>query len=349
MTASQSESVSEAALAACKQVVTHVRRAPVQALLNDLRVSQHADGTPGRGGFGYYAAGMGGQFSGALALDALRAHLSATAGALPPITPDERALLLQIHRELASLNRECISDLAKSHPGIEEAVDPYGALPKGTFRPGELVGAVPCIFISDTARMRLVGAFRQSGLAEGIRSTPAAIAAAMKQSSLRKSVDELERLLRSTAIGKHSNELTAIAFQTAHDFPPRQALRYQAALVGVRSVLRIVNQLIYQAFQVDRLPAVDGDNLVDVKGPSTSVAEHSVEATIQPTAMISHPKPGEIIFFQHPHMPEVCKGLAEIVATRFQMTREAGSLTHLSLHLVDDELNSSPLFRSLSR
>lgn len=349
MTVSGSDTVSKAAFALCRQVVAAGTRPRVQALLNDLHISEYGDGRHGRGGFGYYASKLGGQFAGYVALDSVRPRLNPTIGALPPITDEERALLVQAHREIVALNAACVGGLAGLQPGLSEAVDPYSGVPADTLRPAESAMPLQDVLLNEAFVRRAADAFQGSALCEGVSRVPSEIRNAFGPAKLKAVVEQLDKTIRSPDVGKHSDELTAIAFQTPHQFPPRIALTYQAALVGVRSALRILDQLVFQAFQVDRLPAVNSDNLIDIKGPSSSVAERVVLVTIQPTLEIAHPKPGEVVFLEHPHLPKSFHGLAEIVGTRYQMSRETGSLINLTLHLVDDNLNPSPLYHSLAR
>jgi hypothetical protein len=339
----------KAAFVLCKAIVRNPERKKIKELIRDLQISAYADGRPGRGGFGHYASTLAGQFAGYLALDSRRARLSPTIDALPPITASERALLVQAHREVLALNEACVGDLGSLAPGVNRAVDPYGAVGADILQSSEVVTPTQFLLLSPTLAASVAEAFQCGSLCKGLRAVPSTIRAAYSAETLTTAVDQLDQLLRRPNIGKHSGELTAIAFQTSPSFLPRIALSYQAALVGLRSALRVLDQLVYQAFYVDRLPAVDSENLIEIDGPSTSVAERSVTVAIQPSAELARPRPGEVVYLVHPHLGVAFNSLGEIISTRHEMSQETGSITYLTLHLMDENLNPSPLFQSLSR
>jgi hypothetical protein len=325
------------------------QRQSIKTLLPDLQVAQHADGRPGRGGIGYFAPTLGGQFAGYVALDSRRASLNPALGALPAITADERALLVQAHREIRALNDACIGDLRTFEPKLSAAVDPYGTLGGDILRDSEVAAPPASLLLEEATVAAVAEAFQRSSLCDGIRAIPPAVRALFPPEKLSLAVDQLDVMLRRPNIGKQSDEFTAIAFQTSSSFPPRIALEYQAALVGLRSALRVLDQLVFQACYIDRLPALDSENLIKVDGPATSISERIVNVTIQPSGEMSHPKPGELAYFVHPRLGAPFNSLGEIISVRFEMSQETGSVIYLSLHLTDENLNPSPLYSSLAR
>ena len=340
------KSISALVLQLCKEIVAADFRPQFQSLLHDLHLSR-GDGE-GRGMLGYYARQFGGGFVGLLAIDLARAKLNPNVGILPTLTADEREMLVQIQRELDALLDACGSEIARLRPGISEAIYPYHDLPHGPLSIRELRAPHEVKFLPRGGGDRIVSAIRNSAMSRAIQQTPPFVRNSSDPAKLLRNVAHLERSLRSPQTKKDSDTLFTIAHQPP-DSQPRQLLVFHAALAGLRSSFRNIGQLVYQACWEDRLPTIDGSNLIALKGPRVSLTERSLWATIQPSACYFYPEPSEIAYFKSPDGGDQYNGLVEVVAVEHQMSQKAGNLCHLTLHLIDDALNASPLFGTLAQ
>lgn len=295
---------------------------------------------------GYYARQFGGRFVGLLAIDRARSKLNPNIGELPSLTADERKMLVQIHRESEALLDEGASEIAQLGPGISDAISLYHDLPHGPLSIPELREPLELRFLPNPGADRIVNAIRNSAMCRAIEELPSSIRESGDPTKLARNVAQLEKTLRSPTAKKSSDTLFQIAHQPSAS-PPRQLLVFHSALAGLRSSFRNIVQLLYQACWEDRLPTIDGSNLIACSGPRVSMTERSVRATIQPSASYFYPESGEIAYFRSPDRGDQYRGLVEVVAVEHHMSQQSGHLCHLTLHLIDDALNSSPLFATL--
>ena len=341
-------SVVAAAMALCKGVVASPARGDIRTLLRDLDVSTHSDGRPGRGEFGYLARRMRLQIGGYLRVDAARTKPDIPIGFVPSITDGERALLHGAHSAVLAMNAACIAGVATLAGGLAEAVNPYGAVSDP---------AVPSVALQPTASTLLppslvdgvASALSMTALVRAIHETPTAIRNALAPERLQEAVAQMDGSLRGAQTRQQTTEWLGIAVRTPRGRGDRILVEYIAAVTGLRCALRVLDQLVFQAMRVNHVPAVTADNLIALEGPSRSTSEIKYVATVQPTSELLVPEPGDVVFLERSYLPPEGSTLAEIIAVTHRMTQEAGTQIGLTLHAVDKELNTSPLFSSLTR
>ncbi|WP_437798926.1 hypothetical protein [Sorangium sp. So ce693] len=239
--------MSEPLLTIAFRVAKIVMRMRMRKPVADLIASLHS---PPRALLGQRAWEAKSQILGYLLVDP-RVELPA-GFAVEPLTSDERALLSEAHGVIMQVNRACLAAVSDVAPYAVSGCDPYGQFgrldvsqSRESFSP-ELLASLRTAMAA-TPAVQLFGHFGGE----------------IHEEVVKKAGEYIERRLLSLDVDSVPQDLLEL-LQPPMRLGAQATAKLGTAVAAVRSSIRVVDQLLFQAFVRDRLFSFDESNVFAV-------------------------------------------------------------------------------------
>lgn len=328
----------QAAYAACKAVIASAGREPLRAIIYELNhsLSSPPPGYVDRSMLGYLARQQRSQFLGYLLVDQERARLASAPmpALIPPLSDEQRNLLLAAHSQMVALNHRALEPLLNKFPHAAEATDPYGAKLPLT---AALDHRSPP-FAVEAFESVAVAFQSHPGLRLAITSPPELVNTITAENLL-EGVENLEREVRSDGPGKTPRELGDFLHSEPTTSGRRFLVRFLASLMSLRASLRVLDQMLYQAVQTDKPPVLDQNNIADLHHLGSSVTGEGVRLLFQPDLTTFALEPGDIVLLKAiPNMFKL-EGLVLSASVSSRFGGDGDATTTLTGRIVSDILD----------
>lgn len=129
------------------------------------------------------------------------------------------------------------------------------------------------------------------------------------------------------------------AIKTAKRNKTTVPVKYIFSLMNLRESIDILNQLIYQAFLLDKLPVYDENNLISLESTS-----HLISKGISLKALLLHsPRPKDLVHVIDPYdEDDLTPILCQVESCTTSIKNEFGSYEELKLRVINGDLNPFP-------
>jgi hypothetical protein len=153
------------------------------------------------------------------------------------------------------------------------------------------------------------------------------------------SVEQFEHWTRSEGPGRTPRQLSDFITNEPTTSPARIQFRLLASIVSLRASLRVLNQMLFQAVQVDKPPVLDQSNMADLRHLGTSLTGEGMRIVYQPgPGMLLLVEPGDVLLLKRVPNMHPFEGLltADSVSHSFG---ESGSTNTVTGRIVSSTLD----------
>jgi hypothetical protein len=319
----------------CKHLKHHESRDKIRALVRRL------DSTA----LGDLARKQRAQFLGYLVADSKRDAL-ADAGIpepIPQLASEDIDLLTGAHAIILQVNQRCVASLEGPVKRFADAVDPYHLFKY----------AAPNVAVNlNLATLEAIDAVARSFAGHpAIVSVLESEMAAMSKLSVAQCVSgvaQFEFAITKDGVFRNPEGIGDLLLTKSASSPPRLFLRDIVALTCIRASLGVVDQLAYQAFLLDRLPALTEENTIDIRGPASNLVCDGIKIVYQPDRSVSLLHTGEAVLAKYTSVHPSIDKLGQVHSSRFDFSRDSGTTMEVHLRLTDDNLNPFASLLSLA-
>ena len=282
-----------------------------------------------RSQLGYFARHQYLQTLGFLLLDETQLPIS-----LPKLTQEEKALIGAFHSQLVSLNVKCVSNVVNKLPLIIEAVNPYSEYKDFSFESNTDI-----VFFDEEKVGKLAQAFSgHPGIDGAIKSVPNDIRQ-INSDIYVKGVAELKKRLHVAGVHDSPKELVQISFSRDSNDQNLILFRHLVSLVTIRTSLELLNQLLFQAAQFERLTIFDEENVIKILNNTINVVGQGVTLAYQIDARNFIIDPNDLVLFNGSIIDRDKILLGWVQDTNISFSEESGNIGELSVWLLDENLN----------
>lgn len=322
------------AYTAAKAVRVAPKREELREVIRSLNFGRGGSAPEGtdRSQFGYWARHQHVQALGYLAVHEFRDRIPVP---LPNLTEREIHLIGAFHRDIVDLNRSCASALLQNAPQCEMAIDPYSdfqyTMPSkssnGSFISDEVVAALSEEFRLHPGMMAAVDA------AKGLNRL-------ILREHLYQAVHDVLQQLAVAGPHEVPAQMTAMGRNPGQPYAPIS--KFAAVLVGIRSSLAALNQILFQAIEADTLPMLDKDNVFNVEKYTRNIVGGGITLSYVHDKRTWHIEPGQTVLVSGALFKMDETILGTITRTSESLSQDHGTKGNLSLRILDEYLNPFP-------
>lgn len=251
------------------------------------------------------------------------------------LSSDELSLLEEAHQFLLDLNVAILDNVTHKLPQLLNSINPYSQYKWLPQQSGERlydINIAPIQVLCDE--------FGQHPALKVIMATPPAIKA-LSTGDHREIESQLEDIIAEiSAVGcsEAPRDLEALGRMARNDPHGYEWYRVLASLVTLKSSVLNLDQLIYQAFQYDRLPVLDDTNAFDIFWGTHAVGHYTTVLAV-PTESTFHLEPGHLVLVKIPAEHDDIDGLHSIGSSRLTFSQDTGYECEYQMRRVDENLN----------
>lgn len=319
----------------CKIVSGSKQRSKIKALIWDLNHATEDEIKTGqhRSSFGFAARQIRAQALGYLVVNRDKERIAKD---YPPLrwttglTQEEVLLLAGTHQQLVALDQLCLNPLIEIHPQFLPAVDPY-------YRYGyQFPDVVPEVELFSQEEMDILSnSFRKHPAFKVISDSVEVAQKSLPDDQLIKAVNGLEIKLLQAGPLHTPKDLSYLAHIPEANAPERITFRFFSALLCLRASMDILNELIFQAILVDKLPVFNNDNVLNYESVTTHLGGTGI-------ALLCLPDDLDIdiglVLIKDPTV-NIPVDLCRIEAIKVENSNELGDVGYVSVRLIDEYLN----------
>jgi len=114
------------------------------------------------------------------------------------------------------------------------------------------------------------------------------------------------------------------------------------ALVALRASIAALDQLIYQAFLLDKLNILDENNIITIEERAGNLLGESLSILTQPTGTELFSNPNDMIFVKLKSSHHNIDGLFHIIGINISFSADFGNTQKFDLRRVDENVNPYP-------
>lgn len=260
---------------------------------------------------------------------------------LHQLSEKELYLFLKCHFFLNFINEQCVQKIVEKFPELKPSLNPYDRF---------MSLEVPNLSINDCIEPRLieplVESFCQHEACQKILNE-------IPENLVRLNASQLPENIKIFFGGLY-NSITDMP-SWVQNIPEKNTDEYwlyclTRCAVCINSILRNIDQLIYQAFLRKQLVVFNEDNIIYIgKHQSNSVCQ-DVELTIQGQQETIHCVPFDIVLMNYMNRKREVKYFANITTTGLSIgIGNQGMTQKFDLRVIDESLNPYPNFVTISR
>ena len=319
----------------CKKVSSSRHRSEIKSLIWDLNHATEDEIKSGqhRSSFGFAARQIRAQALGYLVVNRDKDSLAKD---YPPLrwttglTNDEVLLLAGTHQQLADLDQFCLKPLTENHPQFLPAVDPYHRY--GYQFPDEVTEVE---LFSREEKEIISDSFMQHPAFKIIFDSMEVAQKSMLDDQLIKAVNGLEIKLLQAGPLHTPKDLSYLANIPEANAPERLTFRFFSALLCLRASIDILNELIFQAILVDKLPVFNNNNVLDYESVTAHLGGIGIAVLCQPDDIDMDIG---LVLVKDPTLT-IPVDLCRIEAIKVENSNELGDVAYVLVRLIDENLN----------
>jgi hypothetical protein len=319
----------------CKKVWSSKHRTEIKALIWSLNTATEEQIKSGnhRSSFGLVARQFRAQALGYLVVNRDRDKIAKD---YPPLrwtsglTHEEICLLAGTHKQLAQLDQVCLSPLTEKNPQFIPAVDPYHRF--GYQLPDEVTEVD---LFTNKDKNALANNFSQHPAFKIIFESMEIAKKSMPEDQLIKAANGLEVKLLQSGPLHTPKDLDYLANIPEVNAPERITFRFFSALLCLRASIDILNELIYQAILVDKLPVFSEKNVIDYETVTAHLGGTGISLLCQPDDIVMDLG---LALIKDPSF-KLPVDLCRIEAIKVEASNEFGDVAYVLLRQIDEYLN----------
>lgn len=336
-------SILQVAYNVCKYAQSLPVREKIVGLIHNLHLASPEKETQSRsyGELGYLGKRASIQFLGYLVVNQKRDVLEnfPYPGRICPLSPDELSLLEKTHRFILQIDKNCCDYLRAILPNAVDAIDPYIQY-NYKFRHTPDKG----IDLNAESVNNLCAAFREHPSLKIIRKylTHTNNIHQIPKEVLLGAVLTIVSRINSSGLFNVPSDLQQLEITVRKNSQEYYMSKILTALVALRTSLSILNQLLYQAFQFDKLAVLNRNNVFEIEKHSENFLGESISVFSQ---LLNHEifsNTGGIILVKLQSNNYKIDGLYHVERINVSLSADFGSSMKLGLRRIDNNLNYYP-------
>jgi len=238
---------------------------------------------------------------------------------------------------ICRVNAFCLSSLQQINPDLIGLIDPYDEFTyKGSHK------APKKIFTEIINEIDLKETFNDHpGLTIIKRSLRAIsnINSQQFQASLRDSIKTIMKNIHTSGIKNVPEDISRFPLSARRDSPEFHIANLLFGLVALKTSLFVIDQMIFSAFNIDKLPVLDNDNVFSIKHNGHNALGEYLITESQPTGSELFASPGDIIFVDLVREDHTINGPFLIENKKMSLGSEYGEKIQFDMRKLDSTLN----------
>lgn len=320
----------------CKELQKINLREEIRNLIIDL--SRCTDKTmwteKDRSAFGSLAEQQSAQFMGYLIVDKKRDEIEKS-GLLkvPPINDYERELLKKAHFIINYLCKKCISKIISRIPNLTNTLNPYFqfSYPNYSLNIHDLIDIQVFKNIEDQ--------FNDSMPVKNIYNLPSDLSIKIDSEKYLGLVIGFTNRINNCGVHDSPKDFNDLYLRYTPGSQEYNALKLLFSVLCVREILKIMNQLLYQAFLNNKLPLLDQDNIINISKQNSHSVGEGITLLNQPNGDEIFSNPGDLILLKVQLNTYKLDTLCFIDEKTLSFSKDFGDTQEFYLRVVDDDLN----------
>ena len=316
----------------CKEIKKIELRNRVKGLIDELNISskQNKGASNDRSEYGYIARKQNAQFMGYLIVDEKREEIEKDSPSkVPEIELEEKELLKKAHCIIKYLNEKLTHSIVERVPHLKLTLNPYSqfSYPEFTIDIKQIID----IGIFDN----LIEAVSNCNVIKNINNSLNKLIQNNPSEKYLGVVLAFINKIESYGVNNTPEGFKNLNFKK--DSPEYISNKLLFLLMSFRKVLENINQLIYQAFLMDKLVVLNDNNIINILENSTHMIGQGLTILIQPNAREICTLPGDLILVRH-NFSNI-NNLCVVEEENLSFSMEIGNQIEFKLRTVDDNLN----------
>ena len=323
----------------CKEIQKDDSYVELRALIHDLHVAPDGPEQWGRSDFGYISKHGNSQFYGYLFTDEnIETYKQDTIfKALMPLSPEERRIIERGHATLELLIHECLSELVKKYPNMENALNPYSK-----FKPIREVSEQS--YLPSSKMADCVIAFKSSPAYSMLMTSPIeSLLSSLPGEECMRLVALMSKELTDKSPDDVSEDIRTLVMRYYHTAKTPETLLFHASclMVALKDMLWTACQLLFSAFIGSDIVVINNDNIIRIeKNVSSAVGKYM---TVLVQGIIVRPIVGAVgnvlLIDCDPNADHHIHDFGFVHAETISHTKDTGGTSKLTFKILDEHLN----------
>lgn len=320
----------------CKYIKSLAMRQEIKELIYKMHTARSSHGD-----LGYIAKHKYIQFLGYLIVSQQKKEIES--GPLPirinTLSQNELAILEQAHRFILQINKNCCEHLKPVLPNAVYSIDPYVQYNykfqnSNNKTIDSNVDSIRNLYATFTNHPSFKIIQKYVPQIKNIKHVP-------KEYFLTIVLRIVEDIISSGPFTTPS-ELRNLEFTLKKNSQEYYISTIIKALIALRSSLSLLDQLLYQAFQFDKLSLLDQNNIFTIEKRSGNLLGESMSILIQPIGRELFSNPNDTILVKLKSDNHNIDCLFRVEGINLTFNRDFGTTQKFGLRKVDDNLNPYP-------
>lgn len=323
----------------CKEIQKDESYAALRSLIHDLHVAPDGSENFGRSGFGYVSKQGNSQFYGYLFTDEnVETYKQDTIFKyLTALSAEERRMIERGHATLQLLIHECLSELVKKYPNMENALNPYSK-----FKPIRAVSEQPYLSASKIAGC--VIAFKSCPVYSALMASPvASLLSSLPEEECMRLVALMSKELTDKSPDDVSEDIRTLAMRYHHTSKTPETVLFHASclMVALKDMLWMACQLLFSAFIGGDIIVINNENIIRIeKNVSSAVGKYMV---VLVQGVIMAPIVGAVgnvlLIDCDPNADHHIHEFGFVHRETISHTKDTGGTSKLTFKILDEHLN----------
>jgi len=316
----------------CKEIKKIELRNQIKDLINELNISskQNKGASNDRSEYGYIARKQNAQFMGYLIVDEKREEIEKDSPSkVPEIELEEKELLKKAHYIIKYLNEKLTHSIVERVPNLKLTLNPYSQFSYQEYS----LDITQIINISTFDS--LIEAVSNCNVIKNIDNTSNKLIQNISSKNYLGLV--LAFIKRIERYGVHNTPEDFKDLNFKEDSPEYILNKLLFSLMSFRKILENIDQLIYQAFFMDKIVVLNDNNIINILKNNTHMIGQGLTILIQPIAREIFANLGDLILVKH-NFSNINK-LCVVEGENISINMELGNQIEFKLRTVDDNLN----------
>lgn len=316
----------------CKEIKKIELRNRVRGLIDELNISskKNKGASNDRSEYGYIARNQNAQFMGYLLVDEKREEIEKNSPSkVPEIELEEKELLKKAHYIIKYLNVKLTHSIVERVPHLKSTLNPYSQFSYPEFT----IDITQIIDISTFDS--LIEAVSNCNVIKNINNTPNKLTQNIPSEKYLDPVLAFIKKIERYGVHNTPEDFKDLNFR--EDSSEYILNKLLFSLMSFRKILENINQLIYQAFFMDKLVVLNDNNIINILENNTHMIGQGLTILIQPIGREIFTNSRDIILVRHnfSNINELCVVEGETISFNIEL----GNQIEFKLRTVDDNLN----------
>lgn len=306
----------------------------VRKLLTDLNsTSEDKSNTLGdRSHLGYIARRQRAQFMGYLIVDYKRDYINEKSGDnIPNISDKEREILKRANFILSYINKKSVENITDAIPNLTSTLSIYSNFeyPDYEYKIEELIN------VSDF--LPLIESIKECEITKNILNSPREFACSIPSDSYLGASMEFNTRLQRKGVHEVPQDFVDLNFdKNSPEFIARNLI---LSAMCLRQTLKNVATLLFQAFQIDRLPMLNENNIINIENYNSNLVGKGLTIAIQPNGVEILTDVEDLILYKFKFHQEQEEGICLVEGLSTSFSQDYGWVQKYKLRVLNDNLN----------